>query len=1411
MPNSIRPVPERPIAPRPQGIPAIPVNPPGAPSTLSGLIAAPILASTPSAQFNAIAPSIEAGPLAVSGSPGLSPFAQPEGIPAGAPTDLSSLFGQGQGGLGPVDLGLPAAGPSVGMMPPEPVDLGQAGLGMPQGQGFMPQGLAPQAQVPFQAPQISASTTLGELVSRGLGGQQPAFQPQVPQVAAQPFGQVMPQAPAMAPQMAAGVGFPQAPGIAQPAAPIAAPAAPQGMASLFAPPAPVVQAPQQPYGQPAPQPAAPSYQLPLPAAAPVAAPAPAPAPLPAPVAQVPARPAAPAPAPAPVAPAPARQQPARRGAPLEIDPNAVNPQEDFPEALAARRANQRADGDTGNDPGRPYRTAPYESPDEPAPIEQPTEQPAEAPVEPELEPAFAGSPLQNTRPVPSSIENGELAVHGGSKLRFSKGNAVSPDLLARVGLTRAVLSQFVDRAVVGEMNVPDRPMDNADDVAALAYEYLRKQPQENFMLVILDGQGRPIQILRHQLGAISSASFVPHVLAGVAASTRGARTVYMVHNHPSTTTRFSSADVMAAQALSRVFEPIGLRFGGSLVVTDGDAHAGAMIPKYIFHPGGELVKHTPAAMSNNTEGDKQTDPRAVHNVIPFDDRPGESSMLPGEEGGLPTMAKIQVVERMFEVRKDALFPRISQPKEAVEQIPPLLGNLPGVAMLDKAGRLVGVIQMSIGEMRNVSSAGSIIYQEQGQARDYIRNEDDRAPGGQDVRTYKREDFGRDAREGSWNNPLAMLMAALERSNAESVIISIGPNDVSTSGNDTRTNAVTNLQKAIMRVGARKVEILDIINNKKNFNELVLSQHSGAAVYSSGDKTGGRMSTGERTGFNEPGAKYGAEGDPINKVMSIVPRDVVAEEGEIDLAEWWNGASEDERSMLREILQDKELMDSYEETVASMQSLPFMGKDGLTPKEQERLEYYKFTLALRDWFKSGGESIGSNEPGTGYNAGQAPKSLGDVVSQGMGVEEGVSNAGPDFQRDDGSYDQSGLQNAKPAEPIIKKTRKPRAKKPAGGPADLGVSDFPRTLDTTPGSFGRLSGEQMKKFGLSDAVLDQFIEHSLVTRISSGVDRVKTMDDAAHVVAGMRKRPQEMIVLLITDKTGKPIQIAQHQLGGPASAGFNPGILIGTAASTPGAAQVWFIHNHPSFKATLSPADIGAGNAVENLCKAADLKYMGTMAIAGSQYAIMDNSGQILGNQEIKPLPRKFTIPVTERMFSYHVAQSKKGLNDPADAAPVLLNTFGPDQPGIVLADNSNRPVAAIPLAADVLQAMRAYIPGTKQTGFSRFVAGVERSGGVNAFIYTAGIQGGERIKLIENVSKVCNSVKITALDAIDNNGVTHSRHIIGYSTDFKEPASGYNRGENAQENAAEGGNEAPGSIREIVEQGLSEPQKKKTRR
>ena len=75
------------------------------------------------------------------------------------------------------------------------------------------------------------------------------------------------------------------------------------------------------------------------------------------------------------------------------------------------------------------------------------------------------------------------------------------------------------------------------------------------------------------------------------------------------------------------------------------------------------------------------------------------------------------------------------------------------------------------------------------------------------------------------------------------------------------------------------------------------------------------------------------------------------------------------------------------------------------------------------------------------------------------------------------------------------------------------------------------------------------------------------------------------------------------------------------------------------------------------------------------------------------------------------------------------------------------------------------------GANQYFAALERSNAVNAFLYTADIDPAERVKVIENISRLANASKITLLDAIDAAGVTHSRHIIGYDSAFRSRGEG----------------------------------------
>lgn len=1061
-------------------------------------------------------------------------------------------------------------------------------------------------------------------------------------------GARQPQLPPM-PQLPTPSGIPSglaAPQAAPQASPYVNPQAPQG--AVQAPAGP--QAPRGGQGAAAPAQQVQAQAQPSVAPAPAAGPAPAPAVDPVvadlqrQIAELRARiPAAPAPA------APAPQQP--------------------PAAQA--------------DPGRPYdpsRVEPQEVP-ESAPVEQPQEVPEETP---ELEPAFTGSPLTEAKPADPIVSNGGISIGGKS---FKNAKAIPASMLQKIGVSQAILSQFVEHAQVGVLKWFKPTIDNEADAAALSYEFLRNQAQESMLVILADKNGKPISVLRHTLGGMGQTSFHANIMAGVAAGTPGCRKVYVVHNHPSGTMKFSEADMLAAVNIQKLLEGVGVEFSGSLVVGDaqndpGTRGEGAYGPRYIFHPGN---KDTVKFLETYAKDEALSKP-----ITMAEDTPG---------GDLTAGYPVALTERVFKIRGNALAPAIANGTDAVRSIVPLLARKPGIAFLDKGNRVMAVLPLSLQEM----AALATVTNKRG-TMGIAQSNTQRLP----RTTSSTIDVESTAQD---NPPLARILTVLERANADGIIISVG--DASNDSQEA-VNAVINVKTM---AGRSKIGVLDTINNERNF---------GPYFGPKADTLGGtnatpKLPTGERLGFREGDEEY----DPAP-------------------------------------IENEDLAQDYPEVMANRKATQRAdgGQDGGAGIEG----------IVRNGLEEGNVSeTNPEDPNAGAEFARQEREAGARVNP-PGITTPVT----------------GLENATPAEPIIKKTRKPRAKPAAPNP-----SAFPTKLDSTL-PFGRLTGDQMAQFGLSDAMLDQFVEHSTTGHVMSGVEFVKSAEDAAHVVAGLRKRPQEQVILLITDKNGRPIQIAEHMLSQPQACGFNPGILIGTAASTPGAAKVWFIHNHPSGKPTLSPADISAGGNIQKLTEAANLKFEGTMAIAGTRFAQMTPSGRIEGNLAIKAAPRKFKVPITERMFAFRVSQNAKQISDPAIAMAEAERIFGQTQPGIMLLDNSNRLVATIPLAADVLQAMKAKIPGTDQTGFNRYVAGIDRSNPVNAMIYTADVDAGVARKIIQNISGMAGATKINVLDAFGVGGISRQSDIRTYGSDFNESAAEYD---------PEGGQPQgePQTLRDVVDQ------------
>src|SRR5690606_27661233 len=104
--------------------------------------------------------------------------------------------------------------------------------------------------------------------------------------------------------------------------------------------------------------------------------------------------------------------------------------------------------------------------------------------------------------------------------------------------------------------------------------------------------------------------------------------------------------------------------------------------------------------------------------------------------------------------------------------------------------------------------------------------------------------------------------------------------------------------------------------------------------------------------------------------------------------------------------------------------------------------------------------------------------------------------------------------------------------------------------------------------------QLLQKARVARTGefrSGIEKVQTLADAAHVLAPLRKSAQEKFLALALDADSRPLAVLQHTIGTVDGAEVTPGTVMGAIASLPGVQSVVFAHNHPSGNPAPSSAD------------------------------------------------------------------------------------------------------------------------------------------------------------------------------------------------------------------------------------------------
>lgn len=266
---------------------------------------------------------------------------------------------------------------------------------------------------------------------------------------------------------------------------------------------------------------------------------------------------------------------------------------------------------------------------------------------------------------------------------------------------------------------------------------------------------------------------------------------------------------------------------------------------------------------------------------------------------------------------------------------------------------------------------------------------------------------------------------------------------------------------------------------------------------------------------------------------------------------------------------------------------------------------------------------------------------------------------------------------------------------------------------------------------------------------GVNRITTPAEAAAATHYLYKSAVERFDAIVTDKNGKPLAVVGGFKGALTQTAVYPSVVIAEAVRVPGAAKIWFSHNHPSGKSDLSTADKALYRMMHSVFEGSGIKPMGLLAVSLNEFhAITDPNDEFnIDFGEIAPPSSEVMVPVIER----DMMDSRKSLinvSSPAEAKQVAKNFYEQSQqPAIVMLDAQNNVAAWVPLSE-------------KMTGK------LKNTGGLNALYRaisegnpagTIIVHGGEldatvsgKVTIAQNIGGALQKIDARPLDVINVN-------------------------------------------------------------
>lgn len=249
--------------------------------------------------------------------------------------------------------------------------------------------------------------------------------------------------------------------------------------------------------------------------------------------------------------------------------------------------------------------------------------------------------------------------------------------------------------------------------------------------------------------------------------------------------------------------------------------------------------------------------------------------------------------------------------------------------------------------------------------------------------------------------------------------------------------------------------------------------------------------------------------------------------------------------------------------------------------------------------------------------------------------------------------------------------------------------------------------------------RFANRAIPVRIgsfASGVSIVNGADDAAHIIAPLRKSPQEKMVALVLDKDRKPLAVIQHSLGAVDAADVEPWSLLGAIAQVKGARSVFFAHNHPSGKVEQSDADRSVTRKLESIMRDSGIEMMGMLVVApGSRAASYQVAGEQSSRLSIRKDARRYSVPVMERVLRKVLRGAGRAISGPNDAVDAVSATGL--KSGILLLNSRHTVLGALDVDPSEAARLRS---GNPEAGVMRVLAAVAEANA--AAVITFGEEG-----------------------------------------------------------------------------------------